>query len=93
MMIEDLKHLLFARDEHASRSDYESDIINFNILHKPTENSRKLTYRHLIDLYALDNNVLLFKVLRQWWELNEDTQAILALQLAIARDPLPARFS
>ncbi|MFD1008928.1 hypothetical protein [Oceanisphaera ostreae] len=88
MMIEDLKHLLFSRDESASRADFESDIINFNILHKPTENSRKLTYRHLIDLYALDNNVLLFKVLRQWWELNEDTQAILALQLAIARDPL-----
>lgn len=88
MMIEDLTHLLLSRDEGASRADYESDIINFNILHKPTENSRKLTYRHLIDLYSLDNKVLLFKVLRQWWELNEDTQAILALQLAIARDPL-----
>lgn len=88
MMIEDLTHLLLSRDEDASRADYESDIINFNILHKPTENSRKLTYRHLIDLYSLDNKVLLFKVLRQWWDLNEDTQAILALQLAIARDPL-----
>lgn len=88
MMIEDLTHLLLSRDKDASRADYENDIINFNILHKPTENSRKLTYRHLIDLYSLDNKVLLFKVLRQWWELNEDTQAILALQLAIARDPL-----
>lgn len=88
MMIEDLTHLLFSRDESATRADYEDDIINFNILHKPTEKSRKLTYRHLVDLYALDTQVLLFAVLRQWWEKHEESQPILALQLAVARDPL-----
>lgn len=88
MMIEELKLLLFSRDESASKTDYEDDIINFNILHKPTEKSRKLTFRHLTDLYGLDPQIPLFKVFRQWWELNEDTQAILALQLAVARDPL-----
>lgn len=88
MMIEELSHLLFCRDESASKSDYESDIVNFNILHKPTEKSRKLTYRHLLDLYALDNQVLLFSVLRQWWDKQEKSQPVLALQLAIARDPL-----
>lgn len=88
MMIEELTHLLFSRDETATKADYEDDIINFNILHKPTEKSRKLTYRHLVDLYALDKEILLFAVLRNWWELHEKTQPILALQLAVARDPL-----
>ncbi|MGH1382629.1 MAG: hypothetical protein ACRAU9_16920, partial [Shewanella xiamenensis] len=88
MMIEELKVLLFSRDQDASKADYECDIVSFNILHKPTEKSRKLTFRHLVDLYGLDNQILLFSVFRKWWELNEDTQAVLALQLAVARDPL-----
>lgn len=88
MMIEELKHLLFSRDKTTNKFEYEDDILNFNILHKPTEKSRKLTYRHLVDLYALDNQVLLFSVLREWWEKHEESQPILALQLAVARDPL-----
>ncbi|ASM54508.1 hypothetical protein PNIG_a2498 [Pseudoalteromonas nigrifaciens] len=88
MMIEDLKLLLFSRDEAATQEDYREDIVNFNILHKPTEKSRLLTYRHLIDLYTLDKNITLFSVLRSWWEIKEDSQALLALQLAVARDPL-----
>lgn len=88
MMIEELKILLFSRDESASKAEYEDDIVNFNILHKPTEKSRRLTFRHLVDLYGLDTHILLFKVLRAWWELSESAQAILALQLSVARDPL-----
>lgn len=68
MMIEELKLLLFSRDESASKADYEDDIINFNILHKPTEKSRKLTFRHLVDLYGLDTQIPLFKVFRDWWK-------------------------
>lgn len=88
MMIEDLQHLLLARDEAATKNDYEDDIINFNILHKPTEKSRQLTYRHLVDLYSLDRTTTLFNVLRSWWEIREEAQPVLALQLAVARDPL-----
>ncbi|NRD74011.1 hypothetical protein HQQ94_12340 [Shewanella sp. VB17] len=88
MMIEELSLLLFSCPENATREDYEKDIVEFNILHKPTEKSRKLTYRHLVDLYGLSLDVPLFKLLREWWELSEDSQAILALQLAVARDPI-----
>lgn len=88
MMIEELKELLFARDESATKQDYEDDIINFNILHKPTEKSRTLTFRHLVDLYGMSMNIPLFNIFRQWWELSEDAQPILALQLAVARDPI-----
>jgi len=88
MMIKELKELLFARDETASMQNYEDDIVNFNILHKPTEKSRKLTFRHLVDLYGMSMDIPLFNILRQWWELSEESQPILALQLAIARDPI-----
>ncbi len=88
MMIEELKTLLFSRDAAATKAEYQEDIINFNILHKPTEKSRRLTFRHLVDLYALDRQVLLYQVFRDWWQQYENTQAILALQLAIARDPI-----
>ncbi len=88
MMIEELKQLLFSREESATKKDYEDDIINFNILHKPTEKSRALTFRHLVDLYGMSMDIQLFNVFRQWWELSEDAQPILALQLAVARDPI-----
>ncbi|MGY8896468.1 MAG: hypothetical protein ACKVI8_00415 [Paraglaciecola sp.] len=88
MMIEELKELLFARDETATKQDYEDDIINFNILHKPTEKSRSLTFRHLVDLYGMSMDIPLFNIFRQWWELSEQAQPILALQLAVARDPI-----
>jgi len=88
MMIEELKELLFSRDESASKQDYEDDIVNFNILHKPTEKSRKLTFRHLVDLYGMSMDIPLFNIFRQWWELSEESQPMLALQLAIARDPI-----
>ncbi len=88
MMIEELKELLFARDESATKQDYENDIVDFNILHKPTEKSRKLTFRHLVDLYGISMEVPLFNVFRQWWELSEESQPMLALQLSVARDPI-----
>jgi len=88
MMIEDLKTLLFSRVKTASINDYKDDVVNFNILHKPTEKSRKLSFRHLVDLYGLSLEIPLFHVLRQWWEISEESQPILALQLAIARDPI-----
>ncbi|AGH81538.1 hypothetical protein PCNPT3_08000 [Psychromonas sp. CNPT3] len=88
MMIEELKVLLFARADTATKQDYKDDVINFNILHKPTEKSRTLTFRHLVDLYGISLDIPLFNVFRQWWELSEDAQPILALQLAVARDPI-----
>jgi len=88
MMIEELKLLLLSCPENASQDDFRKDIIDFNLLHKATENARKLTYRHLVDLYGMSPEITLFKVFRQMWELSEDAQPLLALQLAIARDPL-----
>lgn len=88
MMIVELKYLLDTFDEDTTSDMYKRAVVDLNVLHKPTEKSRSLTSRHLIDLYGLDPQLTLFKVLRQWWERDEASQPILALQLAIARDPL-----
>lgn len=88
MMIVELKQLLDGRPDNATKDDYQEDVLTFNQLHKPTENSRKLTFRHLVDLYGMSTEVPLFRVFRKLWNLDEESQSLLALQLAVARDPL-----
>ena len=88
MMIKELRLLFEATDITASYQDYEQAIINQNVLQKTTENSRKITLRHLRDLYGLSPDIRIFNVFRKWWDVSEDSQPVLALQLAIARDPL-----
>lgn len=88
MMLEELKLLFHGLPTEADRPRYEQDIVQFNVLHKSSENARKLTCRHMIDLYGLSPDIPLFKVFRELWELSEEAQPLLALQLAVARDPL-----
>lgn len=88
MMLAELTQLLASSPQAATLADYQQDIITFNTLHKATENSRKLTYQHLKALYGLSPAIPLFSVFRQWWELSEVARPVLALQLAVARDPL-----
>lgn len=88
MMLAELKLLFSATPVSASLKQYQSDIITYNCLNKSTESTRKLTYRHLKDLYGLDTQLPLFRVFRQLWDIEPEAQAILALQLAYARDPL-----
>lgn len=87
MMIEELKILLFGRPESATLEDYREDIEVFNVLQKPSENARKYSYQPLVSMYGLSPDIFLFKVFRDWWEQHEESQPILALQLAVARDP------
>lgn len=88
MMIEELKILLFGRPETAKLEDYKQDIEVFNVLQKPSENARKYSFQPLMSMYGLTQDIYLFKVLREWWERDEKSQEKLALQLAVARDPL-----
>lgn len=88
MMIEELKILLLGRPDNANLDDYRQDIEVFNVLHKPTENARKYTFQPISTLYGLSPDIPLFKILREWWELSNESQPILALQLAVARDPI-----
>ena len=88
MMLKELRALLESTDRNASYEDYKHAVIDRNVLQKPTENSRKLTLRHLKSLYGLSQDILIFRVFRQWWDLSESHQPLLALQLVATRDPL-----
>ncbi|WP_199671195.1 hypothetical protein [Salinibius halmophilus] len=89
MMIAELTELLTLHPQGAALSTFKDDIIDFNVLHKNTANSRKLTYRHLTDLYGLDDSICLYRnFLALWQNTSEQSRPLLALQLAFCRDAL-----
>jgi hypothetical protein len=88
MMLAELEALFADSTPATPISQYQSDICDFNLLDKPTAKSRNLTYRHLLDLYGLDTAIPLFRVFRKLWSLDKQAQPVLALQLALIRDPL-----
>lgn len=59
-----------------------------NILGKKTASTRKLTAKHLSELYALDDRVTIFRLLRFFWGPQREGRPLLALLCAAARDPL-----
>lgn len=90
MMFEDLKVLFAAVPEAGLPHDYEKQIKELNILGKPTKKSRELACRHLMTLYGFDRDQALFRMFRRLWRLDEQAQPVLALTVALARDPLLA---
>lgn len=88
LMLPELSIVMDGFSEQTTLETIKDDIETFNCLQKATSNSRKLTRRHLIDLYALDNNVCLFRQFRKLWKKSVEARPVLALQLALCRDPL-----
>ena len=87
-MLDELSHLLDAVPGDASRDDYAAAVMEHNCLGKRTVATRKLSLQRLAELYALNGHVILFRVLRDLWPRNETSRPLLALLLALARDPL-----
>lgn len=88
MMLRDLRVLLSHTAMDADRADYVSAIVDANVLGKATRKARELALRHLAALYGLDKGNPIFRALRRLWALNEAAQPLLALSVALARDPL-----
>lgn len=88
MMLDDLRLLLAQTPPEATRTDYFSAVVEGNVLGKPTHKARELALRHMATLYALDPANPIFRALLRLWPLNEDAQPLLALAVALARDPL-----
>lgn len=88
MMCDEIAALLDRLPERASRADYARAVIDHNVLGKPTQKSRELTLRHLIVLYGLAPELPLFRVFRRLWGRDETARPVLALTLALTRDPL-----
>ena len=88
MMLEDLRTLLANTPAEAKRKDYADAVVSENLLGKPTKKSRELAFRHLLSLYGLETSNPLFRALRRLWPLDPESQPLLALTVALVRDPL-----
>ncbi len=87
-MLDELSTLLDSVPPGAGRADYLTAIIEHNALGKQTAATRKLTAQRLSELYVLDPNVALFRVLRRFWQDDVAGLPLLALLCSLARDPL-----
>lgn len=88
IMLDELSRLLDAAAGEASRADYADAVMAHNCLGKRTAATRKLSLQRLTELYGLDPQLILFRVLRDLWSRHEGSRPLLAMLLALARDPL-----
>lgn len=88
MMLEDLGVLFSAVFADAPISEYSRVANEQNALGKPTKKSRELAFRHLLTLYGFDSRLPLFRMFRRLWDSDEQARPLLALTMALARDPL-----
>lgn len=88
MMSAELTTLLAVSPSEATKNDYFRAIIEDNLLGKTTLTTRKLTAERLAELYGLDGNICLFRVMRHFWIKEDPGRPVLALLCALARDTL-----
>ncbi|MFZ5591425.1 MAG: hypothetical protein ACOY81_06430 [Bacillota bacterium] len=88
IMLEELSLLFHECAETATRKDYMTAIVHYNCLGKRTAATRRLSSQRMRELYGLDSSLLIFRVFRYFWEVDEKGRPLLALLVAIARDPL-----
>ena len=88
MMLSELSTLLDAEPADASRDDFLHAILDENVLGKPTVTTRRRAARMLRELYALRQDVPLFRALTHFWKKDLAGRPLLALLCAVARDPI-----
>lgn len=88
IMLDELRHLLAYCRPDATRDDYFAAIEEDNCLGKRTAATRRSSGQRLSELYALAPEVPLFRVMRRCWYADSTGQPLLALLLALSRDPL-----
>lgn len=88
MMLSELGALLDACDADAKLNDYRQAVVEHNCLGKRSASTRALTWNHLVDLYGVSPDLLLFRGLRWFWERDPGGHPLLALCAALARDGL-----
>ena len=87
MMLLEMRALFHAMPVAVTSERFAESIIEENVLEKPTLISRKKSLRHLTEIYGMNPDRALFRVL---WELgHEDVESLpqLCLVCAYARDP------
>lgn len=88
IMLDELRAVLDSCAPDAGRDDYVSAIHDDNCLGKRTAATRRLSSQRLSELYGLDPGIPLFRVLRRCWQADREGRPLLAILLALARDPL-----
>ena len=88
MMLSELRLLLGACPVSSGQEHYRVAVVQDNVLLKTTESTRRESFRRLRELYALNPQMLLFRALRDLWDIDSQAQPLLALLCAVARDPL-----
>ena len=88
IMLAELRLLFDMNAPESSKNDYRHSVIETNVLGKRTGSTRKLSMQRLSELYGLDPSIPVFRVLRHFWEVDQDGRALLAFLCAFARDPL-----
>lgn len=88
LMLKELQQLLASTPDDATIDDYKQAIVDDNVLLKPSVGTRSKTFSYLRDRYALDPAVPIFRLLRMLWDRDKDGQPLLALMVAILRDPV-----
>lgn len=88
IMTAELASILEMVPQGTSAEIYRSSVIVRNILSKTTVSTRQKSFRHLRELYALDESVPIFSLLRTLNAVDTNSQQLLALQVAWSRDPL-----
>ena len=89
LMLDELRAVFDHVEEVDARpADYRKAIEGDNCLGKRSVRTRHLTYNHLVDLYALDPAVTIFRTMRYFWQRDPEGQPLLALLCGFARDSI-----
>jgi Putative inner membrane protein (DUF1819) len=88
MMLSELSIVLEQVAAGAKADEYLAAVVGENILGKPTQTTRNRTAQRLVELYALDRNRAVFRLLRHFWAADASARPLLAYLAAAARDPM-----
>lgn len=89
MMLAELSALLSAVPVGSDAAAYRAAVLRGNALSKTTESTRKKSFRHLRELFGLDESIPLFGLLRRLHAVDHGASLpMLAVQVAWSRDPL-----
>lgn len=88
IMLAELDLLLDALPAEAPQAEYREEVVDLNRLGKRSASTRVLTWGHLVDLYGVSPEQLVFRALRWFWGRDVEGRPLIALSAALARDGL-----
>ena len=87
MMLAEMRQLHEVLPLNATQEEYRAAVEERNLLSKPTESSRRKSYRHLVELYGLKYTKPLFRAMRLLAKETPADLPLLAMLCVYGRDP------